>query len=106
MNAISNTAKPLLLIGVLGITMLLSACQSAPMAPPSKAVICNKCRIVWIEHLQNTGYAKHPGAYIPVKSEVMVCPDCESAIITFFKTGQLKHHCATCGGTLDHCTYH
>jgi hypothetical protein len=62
--------------------------------------------MVWVENSLNTGYAKHPAAYIPVKSKVMVCPDCESAVVTFFKTGQLKHHCAHCGGSLTHCTYH
>lgn len=102
----ATTAKSLLLIGALGIISLLNACQTAPKAPPPNAVICSKCKILWVEHLHNTGYAKHPGPYIPVKSKIMVCPDCESAIVTFFKTGRLKHHCATCGGTLDHCTYH
>ncbi len=106
MNTTSNTAKSLLLIGALGVTSLLSACQTAPTAPPANAVSCSKCKIVWVEHFYNTGYAKHPGAYVPVKSKVMVCPDCESAVVTFFKTGQLKHHCAHCGGTLNHCTYH
>jgi hypothetical protein len=101
-----TTAKSLLLMGAMGVITLLTACQTAPTAPPANAVICSKCKIVWVEHLHNTGYAKHPGTYIPVKSKVMVCPDCESAIVTFFKTGQLKHHCATCGGTLNHCTYH
>ena len=62
--------------------------------------------MVWVEHAYNTGYAKHPGAYVPVNSKVMVCPDCESAIVTFFKTGKLKHSCAHCGGNLTHCTYH
>lgn len=106
MNTIPTTAKSLLLMGALGITTQLSACQTAPTTPPAKAVICSKCKVVWVEHLYNTGYAKHPGVYMPVKSKVMVCPNCESAVVTFFKTGQLKHHCATCGGTLDHCAYH
>lgn len=101
-----NNVKSLLLTGALGITTLLSACQTAPPASPANAVTCDKCKMVWVEHPYNTGYAKHPGVYIPVKSKVMVCPDCESAIVTFFKTGQLKHHCAHCGGTLTHCTYH
>jgi ribosomal protein S27E len=106
MNTTSNTAKSLLLFGALGITALLSACQTAPPASPANAVTCDKCKMVWVEHSYNTGYAKHPGVYIPVKSKVMQCPDCESAVVTFFKTGQLKHHCSHCGGTLTHCTYH
>lgn len=106
MKTTSHAAKSLLLTGALGITTLLAACQSAPTVLPANAVTCNKCKVVWVEHVYNTGYAKHPGAYMPVKTKVMVCHDCESAIVTFFKTGQLKHHCAHCGGTLTHCTYH
>jgi ribosomal protein S27E len=106
MNTTPHAAKSLLLFGALGITALLSACQTAPPAPPAKAVTCDKCKMVWVESFSNPGYAKHPGVYIPVKSKVMICPDCESAVVTFFKTGQLKHHCAHCGGTLTHCAYH
>jgi ribosomal protein S27E len=106
MNTTPYTAKSLLLLGVLGVTSLLGACQTAPPVPPANAVTCDKCKMVWVEHSSNAGYAKHPGAYIPVKSKVMVCPDCESAVVTFFKTGQLRHHCSHCGGTLTHCTYH
>lgn len=106
MKTLHSTLKPILLSCVVGIATLLLACQTAPKAPPSNAVTCSKCKMVWVEHPYNTGYAKHPGVYIPVKSKVMVCPDCESAIVTFFRTGHLKHYCAHCGGTLTHCTYH
>jgi ribosomal protein S27E len=106
MKTTATTSKSLILLGVLGITTLLSACQTAPPSPPATAVTCSKCKMVWVERAYNTGYAKHPGAYVPVNSKVMVCPDCESAIVTFFKTGKLKHSCAHCGGNLTHCTYH
>jgi ribosomal protein S27E len=36
----------------------------------------------------------------------MTCPDCELAIANFWKTGQMKHTCSHCGGTLAHCTQH
>lgn len=100
------TLKSLLLSGALAIATLVAACQTATPTPPANAVTCNKCKMLWVEHAYNTGYAKHPGAYVPVKSKIMVCPDCESAVVTFFKTGKLKHSCAHCGGTLTHCTYH
>jgi ribosomal protein S27E len=100
------TLKSLLLSGALGIATLMTACQTAPPTPLASAVTCNKCKMVWVEHANNPGYAKNPGAYVPVKRKVMVCPDCESSIVTFFKTGKLKHSCTHCGGTLTHCTYH
>jgi len=106
MNTVPHTSKSLLLLGVLGVTTLLGACQTAPSQPPTNAVTCSVCKMVWVERPYTSGYAKNPGAYIPVKSKVMVCPYCESTVETFFKTGQLKHHCSHCGGTLTHCTYH
>jgi len=106
MNTTPTKAQSLLLIGGIGIAALLSACQTQPPSHAANAITCNKCSMVWVEHPNTTSYAKHPASYIPLKSKVMVCPDCESADVTFFKTGQLKHHCAHCGGTLTHCTDH
>lgn len=101
-----ETIKPILLGGLLCLTLLAAACQTTAPTPPPSAVSCDKCRMVWVESPRSGAQGKQFGAYVPVKTRVMVCPDCESAIVTFFKTGQLKHHCSHCGGTLTHCMYH
>lgn len=56
------------------------------------AVMCDKCKVTF--ELIGSHTVRHE--YI----KVMLCPDCESAAANFFKTGQLKHHCAHCGGTM------
>ncbi|MFH0879887.1 MAG: hypothetical protein V2A34_09260 [Lentisphaerota bacterium] len=63
--------------------------------------MCSKCETVWVrraDHINKTT------VYRSVQK--MVCPDCETAIATFFKTGRLEHACTNCGGTLNHCSIH
>lgn len=88
-------------------TVLLAGCQfTGKREPPplreAKAVICPKCETVWVEGLDlNDPYMM---TYRPEK--VMKCPDCKSAVESFFTTGKLAHTCETCGGDLKHCTKH
>ena len=100
----TNALNSLFLIGVLGAAMMLSACQTAPQYPTS-AITCSKCKTVWVS---TPGGGGKPGSgyYALRSSKQMVCPGCQDAILTFLRTGQLKHHCNICGGTLDHCTAH
>lgn len=90
----------IILASSLGFATMLSSCQStASPAAVSDAVMCDKCKTVWVN---SSGKP-----YMPYRvREVMTCPDCTSAIANFVKTGQLKHTCATCGGSLSHCTKH
>jgi hypothetical protein len=105
-----NGTRVDVLMGVLvaGMAFLVAGCSTpASKATPSaggeeKAVTCNKCETVWVRRPEHRG--KGPVEYRRVKQ--MVCPDCQSAVVTFFKTGKLEHTCKTCGGTLDHCTVH
>lgn len=81
---------------------LLIGCRSAERATAEDAVICPKCETVWIE-------APDPDDLyvLTYRSEqVTRCPDCSSAVATFFRTGELRHSCASCGGRLVHCTLH
>jgi len=99
-----TTYKSLILTGVLGAAMTLTACQTAPQHPMS-AITCNKCQTVWVNTPDGSG--KPGSGYYALRStKKMVCPGCQNAILTSLNTGQLKHHCNICGGTLDHCTDH
>jgi hypothetical protein len=97
--------KTLLLAGAFGVATILIGCQTAhPLASP--AVTCSKCKTVWVKRPYNEGSAKTGTRYVLRDEKVMRCPDCESLVETFFKTGKLKHRCVSCGGTLDHCLVH
>ena len=100
----TNTLNSLFLIGVLGAAMTLTACQTVPQHPTS-AITCNKCQTVWVNTPDGSG-KPGSGYYALRSSKQMVCPGCQDAILTFLRTGQLKHHCNICGGSLDHCTAH
>jgi hypothetical protein len=107
MKTASTSSKSLILLGVLGIASLLSACQTAPPAPPANAVTCSKCQTVWVQEPVAVAGSKPGNGHYTLKSKpVMTCTQCESAVVTFFRTGQLKHHCSICGGTLNHCAGH
>lgn len=93
-----------LLASALALAGLVTSCQTAS-ADAKSAVTCDKCRTVWVERpVQVGGYGKTGSFYALTSARVMQCPDCESAVATFFKSGQLKHRCSHCGGALVHCT--
>ncbi len=87
------------------IALPMVACQTTASAP-GQAVMCDKCKTVWVSRPMPAGSKVNPGylAYRDVKS--MECPECESAVATFFKTGSLQHRCTHCGGALAHCESH
>lgn len=93
---------------VAGMALLMAGCSTpGPMASKDvggneDAVMCSKCRTVWVQRPQHTGKS----AVVYRREEQMVCPECQSAVVTFFKTGKLDHTCAACVGTLDHCKVH
>ena len=90
------------------ITGCASPSQTAPQrGPVLSAITCDKCRSVWIQHAERSStFRGAAGPYVLRTENRMVCPDCESAAETFFRTGALKHRCAHCGGTMSHCTEH
>lgn len=84
----------------------LASCQTSPPDVQS-AVMCDKCKIVWVERPAQMGTSGKTSGYYPLQSgKTMVCTDCETVVAAFFKTGLLKHHCSHCGGTLNHCARH
>lgn len=74
--------------------------QAAPV--DSGAVTCSKCKIVAVK-MPSSGPKGQPIFYHD--QNVMVCPDCVSAIENFFKTGKLKHTCSHCGGEMTVCVH-
>lgn len=83
------------------IVMTTANVQSGP--PKEGAVFCDKCKIVMVKVPSPAG-AK--GQFLVYrKAKKMVCPDCRSAIVNFFRTGKLKHTCATCGGNMTVCVH-
>lgn len=88
--------------------LLLVACQTTSTSGSGSAIMCGKCKTVWVSRPVSFGVATKGGpAYVAYRNvKTMECPECESAVTTFFKTGSLKHHCAHCGGELTHCTTH
>ncbi|HBA84088.1 MAG TPA: hypothetical protein DCZ95_08345 [Verrucomicrobia bacterium] len=94
-------------MGVISVMTLLfvssSTTQGESTAPASDetAIMCNKCETVWVRHAKKinktTIYRREPKR---------VCPDCESAVETAFKTDKMEHACKSCGGTLVSCNIH
>lgn len=86
--------------------LALGSCQTAT-TEASSAIICDKCASVWIQQPVYQGPSLRKRGYFVLQStKSMLCPDCESLVATFFKTGQLKHRCSRCGGTMSHCVRH
>ena len=99
----------LILAGSLGLVTALPSCQSTESSRTtagSEAVMCDKCKTVWVKQAENLGAPGQFRTTVYRDSKKMTCPDCELAIANFWKTGQMKHNCAHCGGTLAHCTQH
>jgi hypothetical protein len=79
---------------------------SASAAEPSTAITCSKCQDVMVVSPSNNGGKPGNGYTLLTSKMVMVCPDCESAVQNFIKTGKLAHHCTHCDGTMQTCTTH
>lgn len=93
------------LLLVVAAAVSLSSCQSTPAAKGESAVMCDKCRAVWVRTPASPNITGQV-ATVFREHATMQCPDCEKAYITFVKTGSLKHRCSHCGGTMSHCTTH
>jgi len=98
----------LILGGSFGLATLLSSCQSTGTATAaSEAVMCDKCKTVWVKNQPATIGSPGRGEFTILRdSKTMTCPDCQLAIDNYWKTGSMKHTCATCGGTRTHCRQH
>lgn len=105
-----NLRSAALLLTVVGVLALIG-CEADQISSNSNAnehptaAYCDKCKAMWVrvpEHKWRKG-----GQGIVYRSrKVMTCPDCESMVSNFFKTGKLEHTCKTCGGTIEPCESH
>ena len=87
----------------------MTSCQTTgETTDAGYAVMCDKCKTVWVKRPTHIGGVDKGGGGVTTyrDAKVMKCPDCENAIVTFVKTGQLQHRCTHCGGTMTHCTVH
>ena len=77
------------------VTLAAVSCQDLHTAHPTtaqNAVMCDKCKVTFV--LTGSHSVRHE------KMKGMTCPDCEPAVKHFMRTGELKHHCAHCGGSM------
>lgn len=95
---------------VAGSALALGACHSTGASghdmstmSSDKAITCSKCQVTFVNY-PVTGDKGHVVGY--AKRPEMVCPDCRSAAENFFKTGEFKHTCKTCGDSMEMCTTH
>ena len=91
----------LVCLGIL-LASATSGCAATSRDPAEGVVMCPKCETVWIQ-------APDPQDLYGLTyraEQATRCPDCHSAVATFFQTGELAHSCDTCGGELVHCTLH
>lgn len=90
------------LLVFLSVPVPFTASCVGPRRQPESAIFCPKCEMVWVEMTD----FDDPYRMSTVPGQVMKCPDCENAVVHFFKTGKLEHACSTCGGELVHCKAH
>ncbi|MEY5024708.1 MAG: hypothetical protein RLZZ244_236 [Verrucomicrobiota bacterium] len=68
----------------------------APHAESKRsAVMCDRCKTTWVVRGDPSGKMVRY-----TRERAMVCPDCETAVAHWMRTGELKHHCAHCRGKL------
>jgi hypothetical protein len=68
---------------------------TGPGSAPGAALMCDRCQTTWVLRPEGAGrWVRY------TRQKAMVCPDCESAVETWWKTGQFKHSCSRCKGRL------
>ena len=83
---------------VAGGALVLAGCRTAGTTAEDEAVMCAKCQTVWVRRAHTINKTT---TYRNEKS--MQCPDCDLAVVNFFKTGKFEHTCKTCGDSMKAC---
>ena len=78
----------------------------ASPAAGTDAIMCDKCKTVWVRTPTAVGAPGRMQTTIYRDSKSMTCPDCAQAVEGFGKSLSAKHVCSSCGGTMTHCTQH
>jgi len=100
MKTIFDATRAVSLAAAVFIVAACTPVQEQAGAKESVGLACNKCRTTWV----SSGGGKPGGSTIYRTSRQMKCPQCETLVETFFRTGQLAHSCPGCGGTVSRCT--
>lgn len=99
----SNIVRFLALSSLVVASFVAVGCKSTETTASgeAKAVFCDKCKTTWV---QQPGSVGRITVYHPAKA--MTCPDCKSAVESYFATGKLEHTCKTCGSDITPCETH
>lgn len=91
--------------------LCIAGCQAnkkpaeSSLVTTDQGVMCTKCQTTWVKQPITTGGGKpHVVGYTSRKTHV--CPDCQTAVNSFFATGKLEPTCKTCGDAMQICETH
>jgi hypothetical protein len=95
-----NAKYKQMVLGALGIGMACAGVGCVNVHEPhaesrQSAVMCDRCKTTWVVRGQPMGKLVRY-----TREKAMVCPDCESAVMHWLRTGHLKHACSHCRGTM------
>src|SRR5262245_39892758 len=98
---------PAWVIGLLLLALAVQGCASsshrasASGANDAQAVVCEKCRTVWVRRpaTDEAWYMR----WEEEGSNVTLCEGCKASGIAFMKTGTWDHACASCGKDVHMC---
>lgn len=96
-----------LLLGSFGVAALpgcqaddgIAATTRPSVAGEDRAVMCDKCKTVWVMRSGTTS----KGMITYSRKPKMVCSECSSSDASFFATGKIADTCKSCGGSLEPC---
>lgn len=99
-KTIFGASRAALAVAIVSMVAACTSVQEQAGTSEAMGVMCNKCKTTWV-----AGPVGKPGGYsIYRTSRKMQCPQCETIVETFFRTGRLEHSCPGCGGTMSRCT--
>lgn len=104
MSAALRPMKSVAVAIVIGV--LVGACSATAGGRdtlPDAAVMCAKCKVVWVAPLDP---ADSNVPTYAAEGWMHECPDCHAAAVSYFRTGRFEHTCESCGDALVHCTEH
>lgn len=72
--------------------VMTGVAADGPKSAEGQAVFCAKCEKVWVKSPRTVGKTT-----VYVSTQKMECPDCKTAVESFFSGGKFEHTCGKCG---------